>query len=185
MYRNEIVNNVIYGRVTQQSTEPLCGIMALAFAFSCFFGVSPINVNYDITKAREHLKICFESGNISQFPLVLETNHTNWIYTYLENQRRLSCEHVSERESKKLEHSILPKSILDQDKDKNANHSNKGKSYQTQQRKSLSPQQIEDHKAKERHRKSEQRKLLTAEERQIIKTQNRNYQAQKRKKPFP
>jgi hypothetical protein len=60
VYGVKKTTDVIYLGVTQQGHEPLCGVMAICFAFSAFLGHDPGLINYDISKARHHLKQCFE-----------------------------------------------------------------------------------------------------------------------------
>lgn len=68
VYGEKKTTNVIYRGVTQQGHEPLCGVMAICFAFSAFLGHDPGLINYDISKARHHLKKCFLQGEIIPFP---------------------------------------------------------------------------------------------------------------------
>jgi hypothetical protein len=55
IHRPEIVTNLMYENVVQQSFEPICGVMSIAFAFSCVLGHNPTNISYDIKSVRSHL----------------------------------------------------------------------------------------------------------------------------------
>ena len=68
MYEQNKVNNVIYERVTQQSIEPICGLMAIAVAYTCLNAKNPAHVHYDITKVRSHFQQCILDGHLSEFP---------------------------------------------------------------------------------------------------------------------
>ena len=67
IYREEMTH-IKYANVTQQNHLPICGVLALAFAFSLFFGTDPETVNYDLSKCRNHLKVCLSNGHIQPFP---------------------------------------------------------------------------------------------------------------------
>lgn len=69
--------NVVYGvlavnvkqvNVTQQNSNPDCGPMAIAFANSYFLKSDPSKRKFDVSKARQHLKMCITNGCITQFP---------------------------------------------------------------------------------------------------------------------
>ena len=50
VYGTKQRKDIKYKTVTQQSSEPICGVMAIAFAFSCFLKQNPAVINYDIKK---------------------------------------------------------------------------------------------------------------------------------------
>lgn len=66
-----------YERVTQQRIEPICGVMAIAFAFSCFLGHNPALLHYNISAVQMHLKHCIANACINSFP-----------FTNIHNQQR-------------------------------------------------------------------------------------------------
>ena len=70
LYGKHLSETACYRRVTQQGTLPLCGVMAIAFAFCCFLGHNPMNFIFNIKRAREHLKNCISAGEVKQFPLL-------------------------------------------------------------------------------------------------------------------
>ena len=73
------MKNVIYEHVTQQSTDPICGLMVIAFAYTCLISKNPTQITYDITKVRHQFQQCLLNGQLSEFPTVTSstTNKTN------------------------------------------------------------------------------------------------------------
>lgn len=68
MYGTDITSHAQYVNATQQGIEPICGIMAVALAFTCLIGEDPACTQYDITSARQHLRTCILQGQIHKFP---------------------------------------------------------------------------------------------------------------------
>jgi hypothetical protein len=68
VYGEEKMSKVLYKEVTQQGYDPLCGVMACAFAFTCVLGKRPENCSYDTLNARQHLRLCLMTGTVSNFP---------------------------------------------------------------------------------------------------------------------
>lgn len=74
---------MIYEIVVQQSFEPICGAMSIAFAFSCVLGHIPTNISYDIKSFRNHLRTCISSRQLRPFPeLDANTNDESVNDTY-------------------------------------------------------------------------------------------------------
>ncbi|XP_062618879.1 uncharacterized protein LOC134280486 [Saccostrea cucullata] len=69
IYGEDCVTRVKYPAVTQQSTQPICGIMAIAFAFSCFLDIDCTQINFDISVAASHLRKCLSMKKVSLFPV--------------------------------------------------------------------------------------------------------------------
>ena len=88
IYSSKIVNSFNYVKVTQQSAEPICGVKAVASAFSCFLRQNPSSISYDITKAREHLRHCLSTGIVSPFPVLSIDSDSDWFKNYLNTQQK-------------------------------------------------------------------------------------------------
>ncbi|MEW8547541.1 MAG: DUF6570 domain-containing protein [Candidatus Thiodiazotropha sp.] len=100
IYGEEMASNIKYGNVTQQNFLPVCGVLAIAFATSLYFGKDPETVKYDILEARDHLRSCLASGLIQPFPSE-------------QSQTKLSQNQTSQTESHQ-EDSLLDSYFLDQ-----------------------------------------------------------------------
>ena len=83
VYGEAKAQHVKYVTVTQQSAEPICGVMAIAYAFSCFLKNDPALINYDITSARQHLKLCISTGQVAPFPVIQQEPRNNYPSTEL------------------------------------------------------------------------------------------------------
>ena len=112
IYSSEIVKSFNYVKVTQQSAEPICGVMAIVFAFSVFLrqNASSISyditkISYDITKAREHLRHCISTGTVSPFPVLSTDSDNDWFKNYLNTQQKNASAQrmVRSRESRSIE----------------------------------------------------------------------------------
>jgi len=68
MYGRDKCQNVYYVSVTQQATDLVCGIMAIAFALSCLYGEDPGKIQYDLDTIRYHLYQCIINGYLAAFP---------------------------------------------------------------------------------------------------------------------
>ena len=89
IYGEEIADNLKYVSVTQQNYMPICGVLALAFAVSIYFGMDPEKINYDISKARDHLRKCLTSGHIEPFPtkmIITPMASDNLLHNYFDDQ---------------------------------------------------------------------------------------------------
>ena len=77
-----------YPVVRQQSTQPLCEIMAIAFAFSCFLAKDCTQISLDTTVVADHLKYCISRKEISAFPVQSIDNNCFQlsIQTYMADQ---------------------------------------------------------------------------------------------------
>ena len=81
------VRSSIYVSVTQQNCMPICGV--LAFAVSIYNGKDPKQINYDISKARDHLRKCLTSGHIEPFPskvVITSMASDNLLHNYFDDQ---------------------------------------------------------------------------------------------------
>lgn len=63
LYGKHLSETACYIRVTQQGTQPLCGVMAIAFAFCCFLGQNPMNFIFDINSLKK-LYQCWGSQTV-------------------------------------------------------------------------------------------------------------------------
>ena len=89
VYGEEIADNFKYVSVTQQNYMPICGVLAFAFAVSIYFGMDPEKINYDISKARDHLRKCLTSGHIEPFPtkvIITPMASDNLLHNYFDDQ---------------------------------------------------------------------------------------------------
>ena len=59
--------------VQQQNSDPICGLMAIAFAVSCCFGDDPATQKYNLSELEPHLKSCILAGKLKRFPLLYES----------------------------------------------------------------------------------------------------------------
>lgn len=53
-----------------------CGVYAIAFATSLAFGEDPFCLEFDSSKIREHLGICFTQGKLELFPSKMVKSYT-------------------------------------------------------------------------------------------------------------
>lgn len=67
--------DVFFWPVTRQQSDPICGVLAVAFAYSLLLGISPSDVTYCLEKARGHLKHILSSERVSHFPVVRSEPH--------------------------------------------------------------------------------------------------------------
>lgn len=77
LYGREAVSRTRYKVVTQQSSDPICGVMAVAFAFACLLQQPCEHLNFDITRARYHLKDSLQKQEITLFPTLPTTTNIN------------------------------------------------------------------------------------------------------------
>ena len=154
LYGKAKAQTLQYVAVTQQTTEPICGVMAIAFAFSCFLGMDPATLRYDTTKARNHLRDCIINGNIRPFPVCqlqptlhhsASTSKTMDATTIHYGKTASSANHISSR---------LKLYFADQDRKR---------------------------REKDRLRKQEEKKMLTEEEILLTRTYNTTSQKKEEK----
>ena len=87
------VRSSIYVSVTQQNYMPISGV--LAFAVSIYFGMDPENINYDSSKARDHLRKCLTSGHIEPRPGVIIISNCNYLLlNTIFKVIKCNCNHV-------------------------------------------------------------------------------------------
>ncbi|XP_052809481.1 uncharacterized protein LOC128237946 [Mya arenaria] len=86
LYGQEVASQMKYSYVTQQSVYPICGVMAIAFAFSCFLGHKPSTQRYNIHTARAHLRQCILNGEVKCFPLQNVETTDDWLSNYMKDQ---------------------------------------------------------------------------------------------------
>lgn len=65
---SSVTINVI--NVQYQDGSSDCGLFAVAMAFDLCNGIDPFLKNYDQSKMREHLRLCFEKKNVVSFPVI-------------------------------------------------------------------------------------------------------------------
>ena len=70
LYGVDNPQNVKYVPVTQQGSDPLCGALAVAFAFTLLLGKQPQDIQYDIEKVRDHLGFCLLEEKVLAFPYI-------------------------------------------------------------------------------------------------------------------
>ena len=92
MYEKILVKNVIYEHVTQQSTDPICGLMAIAFAYTCLISKNPTQISYDITKVRHHFQQCLLNGQLSEFPTLTSSTTNCLLQNYFSYQLERTVE---------------------------------------------------------------------------------------------
>ncbi|WAR14429.1 PIF1-like protein [Mya arenaria] len=102
VYPQRIISSLKNVNVSQQGTNPMCGVMAIAFAFTCFLGLDPAAVQYDLTKARCHLKHCLSTAQVLPFPVKENTENMQWLQKYLADQLqyKLSATALRKRRSR-------------------------------------------------------------------------------------
>ncbi|WAR24826.1 hypothetical protein MAR_038495 [Mya arenaria] len=102
VYPQRIISSLKNVNVSQQGTNPICGVMAIAFAFTCFLGLDPAAVQYDLTKARCHLKHCLSTAQVLPFPVKENTENMQWLQKYLADQLqyKLSATALRKRRSR-------------------------------------------------------------------------------------
>ena len=166
VYGETKTSNIIYSQVTQQQYEPLCGVMAVCFAFSCYLGKDPEFIDYDIFKARQHLRECLIQGEVKSFPeksfqlnsplesSLLGTNQTtNDPYTnlqrYFNDQTKRTTEHQMKNQTR-IEYEIQSANRVKHLANKPANIvKHCSKSEKTQNRNVKEKQRIQQKRASE------------------------------------
>ena len=68
--------NYIVKHSQKQQNDYDCGVFVIAFATSLAFGSDPSSFIYEDDKIRQHLKNCFSSGKLSEFPSRVRVNRT-------------------------------------------------------------------------------------------------------------
>ena len=147
IYSSEIVNSFNYVKVTQQSAEPIYGVMAIAFAFSVFLRQNPSSISYDITKAREYLRHCISTGTVSPFPVLSIDSDNDWFKNYLNTQQKNAS---AQRMARSRENRSIEKVKSDREKDT---------SCRREKRKQRSQDEILTDKVKDTLSKKESRKM--------------------------
>lgn len=62
--------NLKYVSVQQQNQQPVCGVMAIAFAVSIYFDKNPEYIRFDLTMLHTHLRNCLLSGTVAMYPVI-------------------------------------------------------------------------------------------------------------------
>ena len=70
LYGVDNLSRVDFLPVTQQGTDPACGVFAIAFAFSYYLGQNPSELKYSQHSMRQHLSLCLDSNQVLPFPVV-------------------------------------------------------------------------------------------------------------------
>ena len=65
-------DNLQYMKVTQQASDPVCGVLAVAFGFSLLLGEKPELIKYNVTEVRQHLALCLSEEKMSSFPQIVK-----------------------------------------------------------------------------------------------------------------
>ena len=73
-----------YVPIKQQGNQPLCGLFAIAAAFSLYIGIPPETQDFDVSKMQTHLKMCLNQQQALMFP----TNNS-LLDSYFQNQATL------------------------------------------------------------------------------------------------
>ena len=73
--------NVRYVPIKQQGNQPLCGLFAIAAAFSVFLGLPPEAQDFDVPRMQAHLKMCLNQPKVIMFP-----THKSLLGSYFQNQ---------------------------------------------------------------------------------------------------
>nr|AAR99848.1 hypothetical protein 5 [Hyposoter didymator ichnovirus] len=74
--------------VTNQPNSSDCGVFAIAFAISLFFGIKPETIQYEVKNMRQHLLGIFDTGIISHFPRIFAEGDSIKICSLKELKRR-------------------------------------------------------------------------------------------------
>ena len=179
LYGKDLSERSTLMRVTQQGTEPLCGVMAIAFAFCCFLGQDPMDFSFDIHRARDHLKNCIDTAQVRQFPLL---NVLNFITRKNDDTSQEKCEKPELKPNNKAAKDLLGKYFEDQEQkrvfkqqhtmtdtyekntDELLNKMEKDKLKKRTKRSKMSDFQRKNNLHKDRCRKQTKRKDMTPEE---------------------
>lgn len=74
--------------VTNQPNSSDCGVFAIAFATSLFFGIKPEAIQYEVKNMRQHLLKIFDTGIISHFPRIVKEGDSIKICSLQQLKRR-------------------------------------------------------------------------------------------------
>ena len=90
IYGEEMASNFNYVSMTQQNRMPFCGVLAVAFAVSIYCGMDPEKLNFDILKAKNHLRMCLSAGQIQPFPTkhITQTSSDDLLHKYFLDQEQ-------------------------------------------------------------------------------------------------
>ena len=98
-----------YPRVTQQKTDPVCGVFAIAFAFSALLGVPPESQCFIEDKMRSHLKRVIDSKTVIQYPTSLESEQ---LAAYFMDQTKLQQRKTVESSKNELHKQAQPSNTI-------------------------------------------------------------------------
>ena len=123
----DCVSRVTYPVVMQQSTQPICGILAIAFAFSCFIAKDCTQIVFDTTLAANHLKNCISLREIR--PLLVKPTNSNLdfsVHTYIADQI-CQKEHYRIRQKRHRDGSSSTDEAVKQQRDKDIIQHSRGR----------------------------------------------------------
>ena len=69
LYGTDSLSRIDFLPVSQQGTDPACGVYAIAFAFSYCLGQNPSEQKYRRLAMRQHLSMCLETNQVLPFPV--------------------------------------------------------------------------------------------------------------------
>lgn len=91
------------GLVSQQSYQPLCGIMPIAYAFSSFLKIICVQQQFDISEVRNHLYHCLKNNVLEPFPTLFwqqlsHFSNYNLLDKYFVDQQKFQNLHFEKNE---------------------------------------------------------------------------------------